>query len=65
MKEINRGLYEIEAFYLDYFNNYTTVKEIAKFYGITESKALGVINVGKLINHSGVRMIDESEDRDE
>ena len=34
MKEIYRGLYEIEAFYLDYFNNYTTVKEIAKFYGI-------------------------------
>ena len=65
MREINRGLYEIEAFYLDYFNNYTTVKEIAKFYGITESKALGVINVGKLINHSGVRMIDEWEDEDE
>ena len=65
MEEINRGLYEIEAFYLDYFNNYTTIKEIAKFYGITESKALGVINVGKLINHSGVRMIDEWEDEDE
>ena len=65
MKEIYRGLYEIEAFYLDYFNNYTTVKEIAKFYGITESKALGIINVGKLINHSGVRAIEESEDGDE
>ena len=65
MKEIYRGLYEIEAFYLDYFNNYTTVKEIAKFYGITESKALGIINVGKLINHSGVRAIEESEDTDE
>ena len=64
MKEIYR-LYEIEAFYLDYFNNFTTVKQIAKFYGITESKALGIINVGKLINHSGVRMIDESEDTDE
>ena len=61
MREIYRGLYEIEAFYLDYFNNYTTVKEIAKFYGITESKALAIINVGKLINHSGVRMMDESE----
>ena len=65
MREIYRGLYEIEAFYLDYFNNYTTVKEIAKFYGITESKALKIINVGKLINHSGVRAIEESEDRDE
>ena len=65
MREIYRGLYEIEAFYLDYFNNYTTVKEIAKFYGITENKALAIINVGKLINHSGVRMIEESEDRDE
>ena len=65
MKEIYRGLYEIEAFYLDYFNNYTTVKEIAKFYGITESKALKIINVGKLINHSGVRAIEESEDTDE
>lgn len=65
MKEIYRGLYEIEAFYLDYFNNYTTVKEIAKFYGITESKALKIINVGKLINHSGVRAIEESEDGDE
>ncbi len=61
MKEIYKGLYEIEAFSLDYFNNYTTVKEIAKFYGITENEALGIINVGKLINHSGVRMIDESE----
>ena len=65
MREIYRGLYEIEAFYLDYFNNYVTIKQFAKFYGITESKALGIINVGKLINHSGVRMIDESEDRDE
>jgi len=65
MKEIYRGLYEIEAFYLDYFNNYVTIKQFAKFYGITESKALGIINVGKLINHSGVRMIDESEDTDE
>ena len=65
MREIYRGLYEIEAFYLDYFNNYTTVNQIAKFYGITESKALGIINVGKLINHSGVRAIEESEDGDE
>jgi len=61
MREIYRGLYEIEAFYLDYFNNYVTIKQFAKFYGITESKALGIINVGKLINHSGVRMMDESE----
>ena len=65
MKEIYRGLYEIEAFYLDYFNNFTTVEQIAKFYGITESKALKIINVGKLINHSGVRDIEESEDGDE
>ena len=65
MREIYSALYKIEAFYLDYFNNYTTVKEIAKFYGITESKALGIINVGKLINHSGVRAIEESEDGDE
>lgn len=65
MREIYSALYKIEAFYLDYFNNYTTVNQIAKFYGITESKALKIINVGKLINHSGVRAIEESEDTDE
>ena len=65
MREIYGALYKIEMFYLDYFNNFTTVNQIAKFYGITESKALKIINVGKLINHSGVRDIEESEDKDE
>ena len=65
MREIYSALYKIEMFYLDYIFNYTTVKEIAKLYGITESKALKIINVGKLINHSGFLLPEESEDKDE
>ena len=55
MREINEALWKLELFYLDYFNNFITATQFAKFYGISEEKALTLIDIGKTINHSGVR----------
>ena len=54
MREINEALKKLELFYLDFFNNYLSVKKFAEFYGISEEKALTLIDIGKTINHSGV-----------
>ena len=55
MREINEALWKLELFYLDYFNNFITATQFAKFYGISEEKALTLIDIGKTINNSGVR----------
>ena len=55
MKGVDNALEELELFYLDYFNNFITATKFAKFYGISEEKALTLIDIGKTINHSGVR----------
>ena len=54
MREVNEALLKLELFYLDFFNNYLSVKKFAEFYGISEEKALTLIDIGKTINHSGV-----------
>ena len=55
MREVNTALYKIETLYLDWINNFLTVKKFAEFYGITEKKALMLIDIGKAINNTGVR----------
>ena len=55
MREINEALYKLELFYLDYVNNFITVKRFAEFYGISEKRALSLIDIGGDINLSGVR----------
>ena len=55
MREINEALLKLELFYLDFYNNYLSVKKFAEFYGISEEKALTLIDIGITINHSGVR----------
>lgn len=55
MREINDALYKLELFYLDYVNNFITATKFAEFYGISEEKALTLIDIGKTINNSGVR----------
>ena len=55
MREINEALYKLELFYLDYFNNFITVKRFAEFYGISEDKAVTLIDMGRVINHKGLR----------
>jgi hypothetical protein len=55
MREINDALYKLELFYLDYVNNFITVKRFAEFYGISEKRALSLIDIGNEINLSGVR----------
>ena len=55
MREINEALYKLESFYLDYVNNFITVKRFAEFYGISEKRALSLIDIGNEINLSGVR----------
>tara|TARA_R100000750_G_C2285308_1_gene72792 strand:- start:127 stop:312 length:186 start_codon:yes stop_codon:yes gene_type:complete len=55
MREVNEALYKLELLYLDYVNNFITVKRFAEFYGISEKKALSLIDIGNDINLSGVR----------
>ena len=55
MKEVNNALKELELFYLDWFNNYLSVEKFAEFYGISENKAVTLIDMGRIINHKGLR----------
>jgi len=50
VREINEALYKLESFYLDYVNNFITVKRFAEFYGISEKRALSLIDIGNEIN---------------
>ena len=55
MSKVNNALKEIELFYLDWFNNYLSVEKFAEFYGISEDKAVTLIDMGRIINHKGLR----------
>ena len=55
MKEINEALLKLELFYLDFFNNYLSVKKFAEFYGMSEDKAIILIDMGRVINNKGLR----------
>ena len=55
MREINEALLKLELFYLDFFNNYLSVKKFAEFYGISEDKAVMLIDMGRVINNKGLR----------
>jgi hypothetical protein len=55
VKEINEALLKLELFYLDFFNNYLSVKKFAEFYGISEDKAITLIDMGRVINNKGLR----------
>ena len=54
MEETNKALEQLELFYLDLFNNYLSVKQFAEFYGISENKAVTLIDMGRVINHKGL-----------
>ena len=54
MKEVNNALKELELFYLDWFNNYLSVEKFAEFYGMSEDKAIILIDMGRVINHKGL-----------
>ncbi len=43
---------EIEAMYIDYFNNFLTISRFAEYYGITPEAAALIIDAGRKINHS-------------
>ena len=55
MREINEALYKLELFYLDYFNNFITATKFAEFYGISDDKAITLIDMGRVINNKGLR----------
>jgi hypothetical protein len=55
MREVNEALKKLELFYLDFFNNYLSVKKFSEFYGISEDKAVTLIDMGRVINHKGLR----------
>ena len=54
MKEVDNALEELELFYLDWFNNFLSVKKFAEFYGMSEDKAIILIDMGRVINHKGL-----------
>ena len=54
MREINKALLKLELFYLDFYNNYLSVKKFAEFYGMSEDKAIILIDMGRVINHKGL-----------
>ena len=54
MKETNRALAQLELLYLQWFNNFLSVKKFAEFYGITENKAVTLIDMGRVINNKGL-----------
>ena len=54
MREVNEALKKLELFYLDFFNNYLSVEKFAEFYGITENKAVTLIDMGRVINNKGL-----------
>ena len=39
----------------DESNNYLSVKKFAEFYGISEDKAVMLIDMGRVINNKGLR----------
>lgn len=42
---------KIEGLYLEWCNDFLTVARFAEYHGMTESKALRVINTGRALNH--------------
>ena len=54
MKETNKALEQLELLYLDWFNNFLSVKKFAEFYGMSEDKAVTLIDMGRVINHKGL-----------
>jgi hypothetical protein len=45
---------QLQAFYLDYFNNYLTVDRIAEHNGMTKEHAQELINMGRIIHETRV-----------
>tara|TARA_R100000655_G_scaffold1110_1_gene4415 strand:+ start:2519 stop:2656 length:138 start_codon:yes stop_codon:yes gene_type:complete len=43
---------ELEKMYLDYVNNFLTVTRFAEYYGISETEANEIINLGRIINQN-------------
>ena len=54
MKETNKALAQLELLYLQWFNNFLSVKKFAEFYGMSEDKAIILIDMGRVINHKGL-----------
>ena len=54
MIETNKALEQLELLYLDWFNNFLSVEKFAEFYGMSEDKAIILIDMGRVINHKGL-----------
>lgn len=53
MKNINGKTYE--EMYLSYLNDFLTVECFAEYYGLTESQAVNVIDIGRAYNHANAK----------
>lgn len=51
LDENGKRVYDTEAFYLEYVNNFITIERIAEHYGITEGHAIMLIDAGRTVNH--------------
>ena len=54
MEQTNKALEQLELLYLDWYNNFISVKRFAEFYGMSEDKAIILIDMGRVINHKGL-----------
>ena len=54
MRETNKALAQLELLYLQWFNNFLSVKKFAEFYGMSEDKAIILIDMGRVINNKGL-----------
>lgn len=41
-------------YYLDYVNNFTTVKKLAEYYGLTEEDAESLVTIGRKLHEENV-----------
>jgi hypothetical protein len=52
---------QLQAFYLDYFNNYMTAACIAEHNGITEEHATALIDMGRTIHNIRVEALGDCQ----
>ena len=55
MVNVNEKTYE--EMYLSYLNDFLTVERFAEYYGVTESQAINIIDIGRAYNHAKAKQV--------
>ena len=53
-KQVEATADSLQEMYLDWFNNFLTIKRFAEWYAISEERAVVIINVGRKIHNQRV-----------